>query len=112
MGFDLYTENMVHKRTYAGSEATRLLDRITWLAGIVPSDAPAGTVPLRKPQGQLAGIDPVGDTMFNSRQLRQLGPELDTIAEHEPDAAEDIAAFKRLIDGVIRANGYLYIVGD
>ncbi len=112
MGFGLYIENMVHKRTYAGNEATTHINRITWLTGTVPSDAPAGTVPLRKWHGQLDGVYPVGDTMFNTWQLRQLGPELDALAELEPEAAEDIAAFKRIVGGVIRDNGYLWIVGD
>jgi hypothetical protein len=97
MGIAVYLEDQIHGRTYAGPEASAQLAKVLAVA---------------KPQGLLAGIHLYGDTMFNIVQLRKLEPELNAIADANPDLRSDIDALKRIFEKVTKSRGYLWLSGD
>ncbi|MDG4820826.1 hypothetical protein O7635_03030 [Asanoa sp. WMMD1127] len=99
MGFDVYIENQVHERRYAGAEAGSSLQRL-----VAASD--------RERQHLVSRIDSYGDTMINLIQLPQLTAELDEIASRRPELAVDVQALGAFIEEATRARGYLWISGD
>ncbi|BCJ47207.1 hypothetical protein GCM10010168_72040 [Actinoplanes ianthinogenes] len=99
MGLDVYVENQVHERRYAGGEAGPSLQRL-----VAASD--------RERHPLVSRIDSYGDTMINLIQLPQLTAELDEIASRKPELRADVQALGVLIEEATRARGYLWISGD
>jgi len=98
-GFDVYVEDQVHERRYAGAAAGDSLDRV-----VAASD--------RERHLLLSGIDAYGDTMINLIQLPRLTAELDEIVAGHPELRPDVLALGELIQEATRARGYLWISGD
>jgi hypothetical protein len=92
VGIDVYLENQVHERTYAGPDAGNQLTRVL-------ARAKSGSF--------LAGVDTYGDTMFNLVQLRQLDSEIDAVAAAYPALGPDVDSLRSIIQAVIRDRGYV-----
>lgn len=97
MGVDVYLEDQIHGRTYAGAEVGIQLSRVL-------AKAKAGSL--------LAGVDVYGDTMFNLIQLQQLELELDAVSAANLDLRPDIESLKLIIEKIARSRGYLWLSGD
>ncbi len=97
MGVDVYLEDQIHGRTYAGPNAGSQLARVLAKA---------------KSDGLLSGVNLHGDTMFNVVQLRQLESELDAISEANPDLLSDVESLKQIFENITRSRGYLWLAGD
>ncbi|GAA0501938.1 hypothetical protein ABZ797_27005 [Streptomyces antimycoticus] len=97
MGLDVYVENQVHDRSYAGPEPGN------WLTSLLPFATEGG---------QLHCVFEYGDTMFNIVQMRQLLDEIDKISNSVPSVEPAGAGLTDLIHAVIKRRGYLWVSGD
>ncbi|MGV9678872.1 hypothetical protein ACWDSJ_26625 [Nocardia sp. NPDC003482] len=67
----------------------------------------------RAPQASLArGVHSHADTMFNTKQLRQLIEELKAFPPTDEKDAQLIAVLIRAAESAIRQRGYLWFKGD
>ncbi|WP_336054049.1 hypothetical protein [Streptomyces sp. CA2R101] len=97
MGFSVYTEDQIHRRSYAGPEAGKWLTRILQNAPI---------------DGQLSCIGAHSDTMFNIGQMNRMLTEIADILSKDPDLSNEASELATLIQETIKRRGYLWISGD
>jgi hypothetical protein len=97
LGLAVYTEDQNHQRVYAGKEAGVHLESIL-------QHVDANSI--------LADVHPHGDTMFNCPQLMRIIRELDRATGRSSQIVSDVAAFKSLLEEVLRRRGYVWISGD
>jgi hypothetical protein len=97
MGFAVYTEDQIHRRSYAGPEAGKRLTRILQSAS---------------PGGQFACIGAHGDTMFNFGQMNHMLEEISDILSRNPGLVDEGSELATLIQETIKKRGYLWISGD